>query len=267
MGHKFTADGKKVAVIGALNAKETIVQEIFVADGTEFPAGEHFVVKTLLDTPAETYKAKEERRILESIKKLEDDRDRLSSEIAGFRLKAKAAAAKIKWIEGVTDSEVSGVFDNLRSMMCGEYTHVVFPQYLEIKEWSHDLFTMRDDYNRNQFEALSLISLFGNWNKRLGLNWKVNTYCDGSGSWKNIIPCKSIEEAVEVAKGIVDAQDYLSDSDYEFCLKHGIAVDEGKNATRISRKTENIEKQIADRKKQVERLEDDLRIIMEKEKP
>ena len=55
MGYKFTADGKKVVVVGALNAKETIVQEIFVTDGTEFPAGEHFVVKTLLDAPAETY--------------------------------------------------------------------------------------------------------------------------------------------------------------------------------------------------------------------
>jgi len=38
MSHKFTTDGKKVVVIGALNTKETIVQEVFVIDGTEFPA-------------------------------------------------------------------------------------------------------------------------------------------------------------------------------------------------------------------------------------
>jgi hypothetical protein len=81
MSHKFTADGRKVAVVGALNAKETIVQEIFVTDGTEFPAGEHFVVKTLLDAPAETYKAKEERRVLESIKTLEGTKARLEAEI------------------------------------------------------------------------------------------------------------------------------------------------------------------------------------------
>ena len=263
MNYKFTADGKKVAVIGALNAKETIVQEIFTTDGTEFPAGEHFVVKTLLDAPAETYKAKEERRVLESIKKLEDERDRLSSEIAGFRLKAKAAAAKIKWIEGVTDSELMEVFDNLKAMMCGEYTHVVFPRPIEIKEWDHKLFTRCDDYHRNQFESLRLISLFGEWNKRLSLSWRVNTYQDGSGSHTSIIPCKSLEEAIETARRIIYAQDYLSDNDYEFCLKYGIAIDETKNSARIARRVEGIEMKIADRKKDLSKLEDELRIAKE----
>jgi hypothetical protein len=42
---KFTADGKKVVVIGSLNSQEKIVQEIFVFDGSEIPSGEHFVVK------------------------------------------------------------------------------------------------------------------------------------------------------------------------------------------------------------------------------
>lgn len=95
MNHKFTSDGRKVAIIGALNAKETIVQEVFITDGTEFPAGEHFVVKTLLDAPAETYKAKEERRILEDIKKHEIERDRLKAELSGYRFKAAAAVAKM----------------------------------------------------------------------------------------------------------------------------------------------------------------------------
>jgi len=162
---------------------------------------------------------------------------------------------------------VAAVFDNLKSMMCGEYTHVVFPQYLEIKEWDHKLFTRCDDYQRNQFESLRLISLFGNWNKRLSLNWKVNTYQDGSGSWSSIIPCKSLEEAIETARGIVDAQDYLSDSDYEFCLKYGIAVDEAKNAARIARRVEGIERKIADRKKDLSKLEDELRRAKDGVKP
>jgi len=46
---KFTSDGKKVAVVGKLNAQETIVQEIFVSNGNEIPSGENFVVKSLHD--------------------------------------------------------------------------------------------------------------------------------------------------------------------------------------------------------------------------
>lgn len=263
MSHKFTSDGRKVAVIGALNAKETIVQEIFVTDGTEFPAGEHFVVKTLLAAPAETYKAKEERRILEDIKKHEKERDRLSAELAGFRFKASAATAKIKWIEGISEPEVKEVFDNIKAMLCGEYTHVVIPGYSEVKveEWNENLFSSCDDYNRTRFESLRLISLFGEWNGRLSLGWKVNTYRDGSGSATSFIPCRSLQEAVEKAKEIICAKEYLSDGDYQFCLKYGITVDATKNATRIQKKRECKEKEILATKERLSAQEADLEAI------
>lgn len=261
MSHKFTSDGRKVAVIGALNAKETIVQEIFVTDGTEFPAGEHFVVKTLLDAPAETYKAKEEKRILESITRLEGERDSLSREIDSFRFKAKAAAAKIRWIERVSEAEVQEVFDNLMSMMCGEYTHVLFPDYeIEVKEWGHELFAS-SEYNRNSFESLRLISLFGEWNGRLSLSWKVNTYRDGSGSSARIIPCKSLQEAVDRAREIINGREHLSDNDHAFCLQHGIPVDEAKNAARLANKANYIKKQIADTQERLAKLEADLQTV------
>jgi hypothetical protein len=259
MSHKFTADGRKVAVVGALNAKETIVQEIFVTDGTEFPAGEHFVVKTLLDAPAETYKAKEERRVLESIKSLEGTRTRLEAEIKGFQFKAQAAAAKIKWISAITDNEVQGVVDNLKAMLAGEYTHVVLGNG-EIKEWGHDLFANSDNYSY-RFESLRLISLFGEWNGRLSLGWKVNHYQDGSGSSNPFRPCRSFQEAVEKAKEIIYAKEHMSDESYAICLKYGIPVDEAKNAARLAGKTRYIRKQIADSKERIAKLEADLAAV------
>lgn len=259
--YKFTADGRKVAIVGALNAKETIVQEIFMTDGTEFPAGEHFVVKTLLDAPAETYKVKEEKRVLDAVKKLEGERDRLSAEVASFRFKAAAATARIKWIEGISETEVIEVFENLKSMLCGEYTHVVFPGNVEIKEWDHNLFSRNDDYCRNRFESLRLMSLFGNWNGRLKLNWKVNSYQDGSGPGTDIIPCKSLEEAIEKAKEIIYAKKDLSNTDYMFCLKYGIPVDEEKNSIRISKKAEIIKSAIIKGKENLEKLESELKAI------
>lgn len=61
--YKYTDDGKKVAVIGKLNAEQTIVQEVFVSQGQEFPSGENFVVKSLHDKPAESWKAKSLREL------------------------------------------------------------------------------------------------------------------------------------------------------------------------------------------------------------
>jgi hypothetical protein len=262
MSHKFTADGRKVAIIGALNAKETIVQEIFVTDGTEFPAGEHFVVKTLLDAPAETYKAKEERRILEDIKKHEIERDRLKTELADYRFKAAAAVAKVKWIEHISEDEIREVFDNLKAMLCGEYTHVVLPSSeIEIMEWDHKLFTSCDDYGRGLFENLKMISLFGNRNRRLGLNWRVNSYGDGSGSSRQFIPCKSLQEAIDESKAVIDAKPHLSDHDFKFCVKYGITVDEAKNTVRLAMKSKYIQDRIATNKEQLEKLEADLEAI------
>jgi hypothetical protein len=261
MNYKFTSDGRKVVVIGALNATETIVQEVFVTDGTEFPAGEHFIVKTLLDAPAETYKVREERKLLENIKKLENERDKLSKEIDDFRFYAKAAAAKIKWIEQIDENEVRTVFDNIKSMIRGDYTHVVFPDPVEIKVWGPDLFSIRDGYHRNQFESLRLISLFGEWNGRLSMSWKVNTYRDGSGGATKIIPCKSLQEAIFEAKEIIYSKEHLSDNDFEFCLKYAISVDKIKNTARIERKKESIERQIAQRKTQILELVAELEAI------
>lgn len=262
MSHKFTADGKKVAIIGALNATETIVQEVYVTDGTEFPAGEHFVVKTLLNAPAETYKAKEERRILEDIEKHKAVLTKLQNEITDFRYKAAAAAAKIRWIEGIKELEIQAVFDNLKSMLCGEYTHVVLPSsQIEIMEWDHKLFTACDDYRRDMFENLKMISLFGHWNGRLGMDWRVNGYSDGSGSSRQFIPCKSLQEAIEASKAIIEAKTNLSDHDFKFCVKYGIPVDATKNAARLAAKAEYIKGRISDQKKAVEKLEAELSSI------
>ena len=60
---KYTNDGKKVLIVGKLNSQETIVQEIFVSAGQEIPSGENFVVKSLHDAPAESWKEKNLREL------------------------------------------------------------------------------------------------------------------------------------------------------------------------------------------------------------
>lgn len=248
MNFKYTSDGKKVVVIGSLNSKESIVQEIYVCDGTEVPAGEHFIVKTLLDAPAETYQTKKKRDLEESIKKLEAEREKVKFEIQLFRFTASAAAAKIKWIQGINEDEVERVFAHIKSVICGEYTHIVFNDYggPQIKEWDAELFSKADGYGDNKrFDGIRLVSLFGEWNGRLGLDWRVHTYSDGSGSGRtSFTPCKSLQEAIDVVSKIIGSKEYITDGDVEVCLKYGIAIDEGKNLERLRKKRESKEKEI-----------------------
>ena len=60
---KYTTDGRKVVVLGSLNSQEKIVQEVFIINGSEIPSGEHFVVKTLHDYPAVSWKESRLREI------------------------------------------------------------------------------------------------------------------------------------------------------------------------------------------------------------
>ena len=258
MNHKFTPDGKKVVIIGALNSKETIVQEIFVTDGTEFPAGEHFIVKTLLEAPAETYQAKQIKKEEEKLTQLKSESEKLRKEISNFRFASAAAASKIKWIQGIKDSELERVFEHIKSVICGEYTHILFDDYgdLRIEEWDAEQFNRSERSGENRrFDGIRLVSLFGVWNNRLELDWRVNTYSDGSGSNKSFTPCKSFNEAVEKAKEIIYSKDYLSDNNYGFCLKYEVEIDEVKNQARIAGKTEAIKKNISEKRKQLVELE------------
>ena len=66
---KYTTDGKKVVVLGNLNSQEKIVQEVFVVDGSEIPSGEHFIVKSLHDATAISWKEKRLQEIEEKYDK------------------------------------------------------------------------------------------------------------------------------------------------------------------------------------------------------
>lgn len=246
MQYKYTKDGKKVAVIGALNSTEIIVQEVFVHDGTEFPAGEHFTVRSLLDVPAETYQAAKAKELRDDILRMAAEKDRISRELSGLRAKQEMAFTKVKWISGISDQEVQDAIDRIAAMVRGEYTHVLMISRsgkIELHEWTVDTFASWRD--RGEFDGFRLVSLFGEWNGRLKLDWRVNTYRDGSGSDTRFVPCKSLEEAKAHARGVIYAKDRLSNADHDFCVEYGIEVDEDKNRKRIEDNRRAAEKHIA----------------------
>jgi hypothetical protein len=90
--------------------------------------------------------------------------------------------------------------ENLDQFLAGKITHFVEHCYgpPKIKTFKEAL-EQTDDYGR-RVKDLKLLSLFG----RSGgdLAWRVNDYQDGSGSWREMTPCLSREEALEVARKV-----------------------------------------------------------------
>jgi hypothetical protein len=214
--YKYTKDGKKVAVIGKLNNEEWIVQEIFVSNGKEFPAGENFVERTLLDEPAETWEHRQTREAKENLEKYKAQIEALEKEARIKRRKRDAA----QLINRATEKYQNIDFEQLNTLfafMVGEITHLVTKRYsgYEIVSLVDGIEATDNWHGRVSLDGIKLVSLFGCNNegrrgqddRTFSLDYRVNNYQDGSGNWGKIYPCSSLEEA----KQKVD--EFLSDED------------------------------------------------------
>jgi hypothetical protein len=194
---KYTSDGKKVVIVGKLNAQETIVQEIFVSGGSEIPSGEHFVVRSLHDAPAESWKEKNLREVEERYERTKRELESKEKE-ARRRLNLAAAKAheKATCLMAFANNSEDSQLDLLRAFLAGEITHFAItdcdPKIITVDDTKN--FQTDNHYGETRLEAMKLISVFGSSGGKL--DYRINQYRDGSGSSKTIIPCRSYAEAV-----------------------------------------------------------------------
>lgn len=202
---KYTSDGKKVVIVGKLNAQETIVQEIFVSAGSEIPSGEHFVVKGLHDAPAESWRAKNLRELEE---RYDRTKARLESEEKQTRRQLGLAIAKskekAKCLMAFAGNSEDSQLDLLRAFLGGEITHYALLSYEPKIITADDTGTFQTDnhYGETRLEAMKLITIFGGSDGRL--DYRISDYRDGSGSSKTIIPCRSYAEALSHLQNYCD---------------------------------------------------------------
>ncbi|KAB0509645.1 hypothetical protein [Pseudomonas moorei] len=259
---KYTNDGKKVLIVGKLNSQETIVQEIFVSAGQEIPSGENFVVKSLHDAPAESWK---EKNLRELEARYEKDRATLnrnieeqSKRLGIVREKAKVQAdTLLRFVNASDESQL----ETLRLFMAGQITHLFVSGYSpEILSWndSNEAYDVDSWKGRFNIEGMKLVSLYGKTDG--SLSFHLNQYRDGSGSSKQIYPATSYEGALLMAQAQLDKDGaaYIASDRQHFDLdgwskiegivipaavieKYEIAAD----AQRVNR-IEKIKKELAD---------------------
>jgi len=188
---KYTTDGKKVVIIGNLNSKEIIVQEIFISDGAEIPSGEQFIVKSLHDAPVESWKDKKLRELEERYKSRKSVIARETGAMEKRYHKSKIELTELIKHSGfcagyLNDKAVS----TFLSFLKGEITHVARFSY-----WKYEIVSLTDAIVRDDEygKELKLISLYGR--SEGDFEWKINHYSDGSGGSTTIVPCTSFEQA------------------------------------------------------------------------
>lgn len=251
---KFTTDGKKVIVIGSLNSQEKIVQEIFVIDGSEIPSGEHFVVKSLHDAPALSWKEKELKRVDEQYEK---DKFHYDNELKVLRARFKTISNelrnKIEYAGKVLKNVSPESFKTLIDYLMGEIKYVVKIGYTpEIIEWK--------DFTQNYEDKLRLISFYGKDDG--SLTYAIGQYYDFSGGNTYFQPFNNYEDAfAKFSEQIQNAT--IHEQVIETAKKHGIVLDAIKieewkqeQTKGYLRNIESYEKCISDYKSKLEKLSD-----------
>jgi exonuclease VII large subunit len=256
---KYTTDNKKVIVVGKLNAQDTIVQEIFISNGSEIPSGENFVVKSLHDTPVISWKEKTLKELEERYELNKKKYESLISEQIkkndniSKRLKA-IYSNQIKVCESLEQNKELGL---LGDFMAGNIKWILKVGYsLEMIEWDK-IDSMKDDWG--QFEALKLVSLFGRTDG--SFMYKLSNYSDGSGRSDEIEIFKDYESCLARLKEKILSKEKYNPYDLEASNKYGFQLDETKLNAYKGELIKQIEKSIDAKKEELNKLELQLKSI------
>ena len=216
MQTKYTNDGKKVGIIGKLNAEQTIVQEIFITEGgQEIPSGENFVVTSLHDAPVLSWKEKKLKEIEDKFesdrKRYEQSIDRLSKE---YKDQSELLKAKLNYIGLVLRNASPESFQLLVDYITGEIKWVIMDE-----KWSKPKLMPIEEFNQKYEDKLRLLSFFGKDDG--SFSYAIGSYHDYSGSQTTFTPYKDYETAKERFKEIL-LQKGVGEDTLDAAKKHGI---------------------------------------------
>lgn len=195
---KFLADGRKVAVVGQLNANETIVQEVYVADdGSEIPAGHNFVVKSVLDSPLKTWKESQAEKYEAHLAKAKAEWESLSAQLAKYQGQAQE---KMKQLKAFASNAAVEHLETLEAYLAGDINYMVLHRYdnVEVRACAQ-VGESSDSYD----PGFRLLSLFGCSNG--DLRYRINRYKDDSGTWDEVDLCRNMAEVTEKCQAAYDS--------------------------------------------------------------
>lgn len=266
---KYTTDGKKVVIIGDLNQTEKIVQEIFVTEqGDEIPQGERFVVKNLLDEPSKSWKEKNLETLeanYEKQKKYWDNKiESISKEKSNVY---DALSARVKWLKSVAkeprDEQFKRIINTIADFLTDTEKWILVRKYStwELVQFNENdvnsLFDTFDGYyGSKRFDSMRLLSLYGRTDGNL--EFRINSYSDGSGSDDEVTFFKSKEKALIFMQNEFDKIKEYSNDNLEVAKKYGLKLDEEKLKTFQDKKKEKIHKYITETELKLEGFKKEL---------
>lgn len=219
----FTKDGRRVELLAVTTDGAYVVSQVLRFDDYDgsygFSRGETTFEEQLWKKAPVTVVDEE----IAAAEKRLHEAERLCSEKLSAALNAEREVrdrlAKLSKYKGL---------EHLEAFIDGKITHFV-------DLYSYDILTAAQAIERREYGP-KLLSLFGD--AKGNLSWRVNEYRDGSGSWREMLPATSEEDAAAIrserlSSDLVDAyfeefkklgRSYPFTTKFQAAIKHEIPV-------------------------------------------
>ena len=269
---KYTTDGKKVVVLDKLNNTDFIVKEVFVSEsGKEFEGGEKFVCKSLLDEPAKSWKEKKLEELESRYERECEYWDRKTNDLIKRRnLAYQSLSTRVKWINNVAKEPHPESLKNvIRTLSLFLTNKDIWVFYADYNNWYLEKYDMDGesrihdqidgDYTRVRIESMRLVSIFGRSDGTF--KYKINEYCDGSGSNRDVEYFDSYDAGIEYVRNRFSMLEKYNDNHIKIAKKFNIELDPAKHLVYKSEKKKGIQELIDNHNKQIDSFKNDLKEI------
>ena len=196
---KYTVDGREVDVVQRLDNGHYLIYDVVEACDEEYQCSYPRTVDRLFDEPPAAKFAEQINLLKVELKALRDEKRLLQADLRDLNKKSVPQMNKFKRYEQLR---------YLEDFLDGKITH-----YMVVGSWDLKILTLKETISKygRYPQQLRLLGLFGDAEGNLA--WRLNEYQDGSGSWTEVIPCKSYEDALEEARRCTDnmVADAMSD--------------------------------------------------------
>lgn len=219
----FTKDGRRVELVAITTDGSYVVSQVIRFDGYD---GEYNYGRGETTFEQELWEKAPVAVVDEEIT-VANDRIREAEILRSVRIREALDAEREVRDRLAKLAKYKGL-EHLEAFIDGKLTHFV-------DLYSYDILTAAQAIERREYGP-KLLSLFGD--AKGNLSWRVNEYRDGSGSWREMLPATSEEDAASVrserlSSDLVDAyfeefkklgRPYPFMTKFKAAIKHGIPV-------------------------------------------
>jgi hypothetical protein len=197
---KYLKNGKAVELKHTLdNSDGFVVAEIVKFDSGEECEGELSIVHEIFDNPPLSKLHRKAEDITKAIHHKQKRRDEIDKEIQDKIVQRNKLKDDCRGYEDMIGNLTKHkALKNIEAFIEGKITHYVGSHYSEIHIIDRFSKENKSEYGGER----RLLSLDGRSNG--DLQWRLSRYSDDSGSWEDVVPCLSIEEAMGIAQAQIE---------------------------------------------------------------